>query len=418
MRTIMCIDLKSFFASCECVERGLDPFGDALVVADKSRGAGGIVLAITPYLKTLGVANRCRVRDLPTNIDMVYAKPRMKLYLEFSRRIVDIYLDYVSADDIFVYSIDEVFIDLTSYIKLYNTTAYKLAYALKKQVLKRTGIHSSVGIGHNMVMAKFAMDIESKKLKDSIAYWKEEDVIKKLWNVKNLTDLWGIGQGMQKRLNDIGIYSVKELANTDKEFLVNYFGKQGQKLYELANGIDHTVISKDIVYQLPKSIGNSQMLHQDVESYNAKLLLREMLEGIIFKLKMKNYVARTIHIFVRYSYTNDIRSLSKRMTLEFPIDDLHEFVRIINTVLDRDLEVGLIRQLGISLGDISVKEFTQLNLFEDYEENEKLDDAIVSIKDKFGKGSIYYGTALLEESTSKYRNSLVGGHNGGYEDEK
>ncbi len=414
----MCIDLKSFFASCECVERGLDPFKDSLVVTDKSRGPGGIVLAITPYLKTLGIANRCRVRDLPTDIDIIFARPRMKLYLETSRRIVDVYLDYISAEDIFVYSIDEVFIDLTSYIKLYNTTAYKLAAAIKKQVYKHTGIHSSVGIGDNMVMAKFAMDIESKHQKDSIAYWKSEDVENKLWKVKNMTDLWGIGKGMERRLHDIGIYSVKELANTDRAFLINYFGKQGKKLHDLANGIDETIISRDIEYQLPKSIGNSQMLHQDVESYNAKLLFREMLEGIIFKLKMKNYVARTIHIFVRYSYTNDIKSLSKRMTLEFPIDDLHEFSKIINTVIDRELEEGLIRQLGISLGDISIKEYTQLNLFEDYESNEKIDDAIVSIKDRFGKGSIYYGSALLEESTAKYRNTLVGGHNGGYKDEE
>ncbi len=414
----MCIDLKSFFASCECVMRGLDPFNDPLVVADKSRGKGAIVLAITPYLKSLGVDSRCRVRDLPKDIDIIFARPRMKFYLETSRNIVDVYLDYISAEDIFVYSIDEVFIDLTPYIKLYNTTAYKLAYAIKKKVYERTKIHSSVGIGENMVMAKFAMDIESKQKKDSIAHWDSSDIEKKLWKVDKLTKLWGIGKGMERRLHEIGISSVWQLAHTEKRFLERVFGKAGIRMYNLANCIDDTIISKDISYKLPKSIGNSQMLHQDTESYNTKLLLREMLEGIVFKLKTNNYVARTVHLFVRYSYSTDIKGFSKRITLEFPSDDLHGFVKIIDSVLDINLEVGMIRQVGISLGEIGYKEYTQLSLFDEYIENEKIDDAIVSIKDKYGKGSVFYGTALLKESTAKYRNTLCGGHNGGYDDDE
>lgn len=416
MRQIMCIDLKSFFASCECVERGLDPFKAPLAVVNESAGKGAIVLAITPYLKTLGIKNRCRLRDIPSDLDVILAKPRMKMYLDTSRAIVDVYLDYISAEDMFVYSIDEVFIDLTSYINLYNTTAYKLAYALKKKVFEKTGISSSVGIGENMVMAKFAMDIESKHMRDSIAQWTSEDVEKKLWKVRELTDLWGIGKGMKRQLEGIGIYNVKQLANTDKELLIKHFGKQGKRLYELANGIDDTIISRDIEFKLPKSIGNSQMLSQDTDSRNVKLLIREMLEGIIFKLKLKKFVARTMHVYIRYSFKEEIKPISKRMTLEFPVDDLHTFVNLVNGVIDREMEAGMIRQVGVSLGDISYKEYTQLSLFDEYEKNGKIDDALVEIKEKFGKGSVSYGTSLLKESTAKYRNTLIGGHNGG-EDE-
>ncbi len=414
MRTVCCLDAKSFFASCECVYRGLDPFTTPLVVTDLSRGKGGIVLAITPYLKMMGVSSRCRVRDLPQDIDIIYAKPRMKKYLQTSMDIVNTYLDYVSAEDIFVYSVDEVFIDLTSYIDLYDTTKYKLTKALQKKVYENTKITLSAGVGDNMIMAKLAMDIEAKHNKDYIAVWEESDVENKLYKVNDLSELWGIGKGLKKRLNDIGITSVKKLAETDVKILEKYLGKAGKKVHNLANGIDDTIISKDISYKLPKSIGNSQMLHKDTESDHAPLLLREMLEVIVYKLKVNKYLARKLHLYVRYSYSEEMSSLSKSLTLDHATDDSKVFIKLINEYLDKHLEYGFIRQVAVSVGQIERKECVQLDLFNNYDRNSKTEDAIVDIKNKFGKTSIGFATSKLEESTADFRNSLTGGHNSEY----
>ncbi len=413
MRKVACLDAKSFFATCECIERNLDPLTTPLVVADSSRGKGSIVLAITPYLKKIGVDSRCRIRDLPKDKNIIIAEPRMKMYLQKSMDVVNTYLDYVSEEDIFVYSVDEVFIDLTPYLPFYKTNSYKLTRALQNKVREKTGIILSAGIGDNMLLAKLAMDIEAKHNADNIAYWSKDDVENKLWNVEKITDIWGIGAGMEKRLSDIGIKTIKQLAHTDVNILKKYFGKMGVKLYDLANGIDNTIISKDISYTLPKSIGNSQMLHTDVDSKNAKLLIREMLEGIIMKLKLRKYVARGVHVYVRYSYADLNSKFSKSITLEHHTDDLHTFLKVINDCLDNNLEEGQIRQVAISLGHIEYKKYIQLNLFDDYEKNEKIDETIVDLKEKFGKGSVQYATSLLDESTINYRNKLVGGHKGG-----
>lgn len=414
MRTVCCLDAKSFFASCECVYRGLDPFTTPLVVADKSRGGGSIVLAITPYLKSLGIDSRCRIRDIPKDIDVIIATPRMKKYLETSMDIVNTYLDYVSAEDIFVYSVDEVFIDLTSYLNLYNTTRYKMVKALQKKVLERTGISVSVGVGDNMILAKLAMDIEAKHNKDSIAIWTKEDVENKLWKVTEMQNLWGIGKGLKARLNTIGIHSVKQLANTDVEVLKKYLGKAGKKVHDLANGIDDTIISKDISYKLPKSIGNSQMLHRDVHSDNAQLLLREMIEVIALKLRVNKYIARSIRVFIRYSFTEDMKGISRSLTIDHATDDSKVFISIVEEFLNEELEPGMIRQLGISVGHIERKEAVQLDLFNDYDRNSKIDDSILDIKNRFGKNSVSFATSKLSNSTAEYRNKLVGGHNGEY----
>lgn len=416
MRTICCLDAKSFFASCECVYRGLDPFTTPLVVADPSRGKGSIVLAITPYLKSLGVDSRCRVRDLPTDIDIIVAKPRMKKYLETSMDVINVYLDYVSAEDIFVYSVDESFIDLTSYLDLYKTTGYKMVKALQKKVFEKTGISVSCGFGDNMIMAKFAMDIEAKHNKDDIACWYTKDIADNLWKIKDLSKVWGIGRGLKKRLNDIGIYDVLTLSKTDVTILEKYLGKAGRRVWELANGIDDTIISKDISYKLPKSIGNSQMLHKDVDSSNASLLLREMIEGIVLKLRVNNYVARKLHIFLRYSFSEDIPKFSKSLTLDYPTDDSKVFIDLINQLIDNELEQGLIRQVSVSVGDIERKENVQLDIFNDYEKNSKREDSIISIKNKYGNNSISFATSKLSASTAEYRNKLVGGHNGDYDE--
>ena len=180
----LCIDLKTFFASCECVDRKLDPFKVPLVVADTSRGKGATCLAVSPYLRNMGVDSRSKVFELPKNVKIIYAKPRMKLYETYSQKVIDIYKEFFSEEDIHIYSIDEVFIDATDYLKYYNKTDEELALTIMKTIKEKTGLTSTAGIGPNIFLAKVAMDIEAKHQKNCISKWTFDDIEKKLWNIE------------------------------------------------------------------------------------------------------------------------------------------------------------------------------------------------------------------------------------------
>ncbi|HPF42802.1 MAG TPA: damage repair protein, partial [Bacillota bacterium] len=239
---IICIDLKSFFASVECSLLGLDPFKTPLVVTDKARGSGAIVLAVSPYLKTMGVPGRCRIRELPKNVDIIYRKPRMQTYLSFSAQIIGIYLRYISDDDIYVYSIDEAFMDFTNYLEYYHKNDLEIAKELMDTIYKETGIYSSCGIGPNMLMAKLALDIGSKNKKDFVAKWDYEDIPEQLWPVSPLSKMWGIGRNMEARLNRMGFYKIGDIAGSDADKLKKRFGVLGEELFYHTHGIDMSLI--------------------------------------------------------------------------------------------------------------------------------------------------------------------------------
>ena len=199
-RNIMCIDLKSFFAFVECVERGLDPYTTPLIVCNPEQ-KGAITLAVTPYLKSQGIPGRVRVYDIPKNITYVKVPPRMSLYQKKSKEVISIYLKYVAKEDLHVYSIDECFLDVTNYLKMYNMTDYELALTILNDIKESTGLVGTAGIGPNMLLAKISMDIEAKHTKDNIAKWTYDDVKTKLWNIKPLSKMWGIGTNLENRLN-------------------------------------------------------------------------------------------------------------------------------------------------------------------------------------------------------------------------
>jgi len=247
-KKIICIDLKSFYASVECALRGLNPFTTPLVVADKSRSNGSIVLAVTPYLKRRGVKSRCRVYELPNDNSIIYAKPRMKKYLEFSTKIIEIYLKYVSYEDMHIYSVDEVDLDLTSYLSFYQKTETEMAEIILKDILKTTKIPATCGIGPNKLLSKLALDLESKKSPTFIAKWDYHDVEKKLWPVTPLSKMWGIGLKMETNLNRLGIFTVGDLANYPLKKLRKYYGIMGEELYHHAHGIDMSIINEKLVY--------------------------------------------------------------------------------------------------------------------------------------------------------------------------
>ena len=275
----LCIDLKTFYASVECVERGLDPFNTNLVVADPDRGKGTICLAVSPKMKMLGVKNRCRVFEIPPNIKYIMATPRMKKYIEYSANIYGIYLKYFSKDDIHVYSIDEAFMDVTNYLKLYKVNAIELAKTIIKDIFKTYGITATAGVGTNMYLAKIALDITAKHSSTNIGYLDEEKYKKELWHHRPLSDFWQVGKGIERRLNKMRIFDMYDIAHTDPKKLYKEFGVNAEYLIDHSLGKESCTISDIKKYKSKtNSITNSQVLFEDYSFDKARLVLKEMVE--------------------------------------------------------------------------------------------------------------------------------------------
>ena len=411
-RNIMCIDLKSFFASCECVERGLDPFKVPLVVANKKQGNGAITLAITPCLKEKGIASRTRLYDIPSNVKYTIVPPRMKLYIEKSKEVVGIYLDYVAPEDLHVYSIDECFLDVTDYLKLYKKTDYELAEEILKVVYEKTGLTATCGIGPNLLLAKVAMDTEAKKFKNGIAKWTYEDVPTKLWSITPLSKMWGIGSRMEKNLNILNIYTIEDLAKYDPNKLKDKFGVMGLELWNHANGIDLSRISDFKVQAKDKSYSQSQVLFKDYNENNIKIIIREMVDQLCARLRLNN--KQTTVIGLGISYSKDIGSgFYHTLKLDAPTDSNKDIINYCNMLFDRYYEFLPIRKVSISYGGIVSKKGVQLNLFENVDNiknTEKINNTIDEIKNKFGKNSLITASNLLPDSTAIERNTKIGGH--------
>lgn len=411
-RNILCIDLKSFFASVECVERGLNPFTTPLVVCDPTRD-GAITLAVTPYLKQFGIKGRTRIFEIPKNIKYIKVSPRMRLYQEKSKEVVSIYLDYVAPEDLHIYSIDECFLDVTDYLKMYKKTDYELALDILKTIEEKTGLTATAGIGPNMLLAKVSMDIEAKHNKDNIAKWDYEDVKTKLWTIKPLSDMWGIGKQMERHLNDLGIMSVGDIANYDKEKLRSKFGVIGQELWYHANGIDLSRIS-DFNNVVPKqsSISHSQILFKDYYDYNISIIIYEMIDVLCRRLRSEKKLCGLIGFGIGYS-RNVGGGFYHSLKLDTFTNDENVIYKICMMMFDKYYNYAPIRKVSLSFSNLAKDDKIQLNLFESYEEIEdkkNISSTIDDIKLKYGNNAILKTSSLLGDSTIKYRNSLIGGH--------
>lgn len=410
-RNILCIDLKSFFASVECVERNLDPFTTPLIVADPSRKGGAITLAVTPYMKTLGVPSRGRVFEIPKNIKYITAPPRMSLYVKKSKEVINCFLDFVSKEDMHVYSIDEAFLDVTDYLKLYKMDDVTLAKTIMARIKEKTGLTSTCGIGPNLLLAKVALDIESKHSPDFIAKWTYEDVKTKLWNITPLDEMWGIGFKTMKKLNDLGIYKVGDINKYSKDFYKKRFGVLGEELYLHANGIDNSNI-KDDKYEIKnKSYGLSQILYKDYTPEEAILIIKEMCETICKRLRNNKKVCGVVGFGIGYS-----RSVgggfyhSKKLSES--TDNENVIFSVCKSIYDSYIEEEPIRKVSISLGKITDNNYVQLNLFEEVNETiNEIPIVVDEINKKFGDNAILKASSLLNYSTIKMRNKKMGGHN-------
>ena len=411
-KDIICIDLKSFYASVECVLLDVDPFKTPLVVADASRGGGSVVLAVSPYLKSLGIPSRCRVRDIPSHLNVIVRRPQMKTYMTFARNIIAVYLKYVSEEDIHIYSIDEVFIDLTEYLSFYKKDVYTLAKTIIDDVLYTTGIHATCGIGKNMLMAKLALDLEAKKAPDFIAKWDYESIPDRLWKVERLSDMWGIGSRMEKNLHRLGIKNVYDLAHANPNVLKHHFGVIGAELYYHANGIDMSLIQDKNVISRRKSYGQSQVLFKDYTAPDIYIILRETVDEVTRRLRLAKRVAHTITLGIGFS--QDIGGgFGRQQTLEQPTMNASIIYQTCLDIFKTFYDGEPIRRIHVSVSQLKEVTFTQLSLFDDQhllDQENQLYQTVDNIKYTYGKNAINRGSSELSASTIKARNKMVGGH--------
>ena len=498
-RVYICIDLKSFYASVECVERGLDPLDTNLVVADEARTAKTICLAVSPSLKSYGLSGRCRlfeaiqkVREVnyqrrknnkyrpftkksylnseikknnSLELDFIKATPRMRLYMKYSTAIYNIYLKYIAEEDILVYSIDEVFCDITNYLKFYKMTASELVVKIISEVYKTTGITATAGIGTNMYLAKVAMDIMAKKMKPNeygvrMAYLNEELYKKELWSHRPLTDFWRVGRGYAKKLEDNRIYTMGDIARTslvNEDLLFKLFGVNAELLIDHAWGYEPCTISDAKNYKpLRNSISSGQVLHCAYDYNKAKLVVREMVDSLTLDLVDKHLISNQFVLTIGYDVENLLnpqiaslyhgeiitdnygRSIPKHAHGTANIDHrtsstsiiTNEVMKLYDKIVNRHL---LIKRINLTACDVvnencqdNVVITKQLDLFSNTSainkekeqelhnevEERKIQRTLLDIKNKYGKNAILKGMNLEEGSTQKDRNEQVGGHRG------
>jgi len=465
-RTYIAIDLKSFYASVECVDRGLDPLTTNLVVADESRTDKTICLAVTPALKAYGIGGRARlfeVRQKAPGVDFIIAKPRMAHYIKVSTKIYNIYLKYVAPEDIHVYSIDEVIMDVTAYLRSYRMTGHQLAMKMIRDVLSQTGITATAGIGTNMYLCKVAMDIMAKKMpadKDGvrIAELDEMSYRRELWDYRPITKFWRVGQGIAQKLALYGIDTMGKLARMsihNEDLLYQLFGVNAELLIDHAWGWEPCTMEAVKAYRPEtNSFSSGQVLQEPYTFGKARVVIREMAEGMALGLVAKRLVTDQLVLTVGYDsecltrpeirekYHGEIttnhygkpvpKHAHGTLNFEKPTSSSRLIMNGAAELFDRHVNPDLlIRRLNLTTAHVVAessqqhdKQPQQLDLFTDYEalerqrqeEQERLNkerrmqEAQLKIKRRFGKNAILRGLNFEEGATAKERNEQIGGH--------
>ena len=409
----MCIDMKSFFASVECAERRLDPFTTDLVVADTSRGKGTICLAVTPSLKKKGVKSRCRLYEIPENISFMQVDPRMKKYIEYSAEVYGIYLKYFSKDDIHVYSVDEAFIYVTPYLKLYGQTPEELGETVRKDILSSLGLYSSVGIGTNLYLAKIALDITAKKSPVFMGVLTEEKYKKTLWDHTPLTDFWMIGSQTEKRLRNMGISTMRELANYPDPLLKREFGIDYEIMKDHALGREPVRMEDIKSYKTKaRSRGTSQVLPRDYSFSEGRIIVREMTDTLCAEILRNGLCTSNVVLCVHYSDRNIPPAKASRR-FDPPVNSFRKICDAATDIYDSTvMREYQVRKIDLSFGNVEKEEFSQISFF-DYEKEEKerkQNNSLEKIRRKYGINAIFKGIDLLSCATLLERNHQIGGH--------
>ena len=450
----VCIDLKSFYASVECVERGLDPLTAKLVVADETRTDKTICLAVSPALKAYGISGRARLfevysrlrevkREKNEDVSFVIAPPRMAKYEEISADIYSVYLRYISPDDIHVYSIDEVFIDATAYLKLYKLSAHELTIMLIREVLAETGITATAGIGPNMYLAKIAMDIVAKHTKadkDGVRI-AELDVMsyrRSLWEHTPLTDFWQVGHGISERLARAGMFTMGDVARmsiANEDLLYKIFGVNAELLIDHAWGLEPTRMTDIKNYRTSSnSLSEGQVLPEPYKYADARLVIQEMTEELILSITEKRLLTNGIVIGIGYDrksvddgdykgathpdHYGRIVPASAHGSVSFDDYTSSESkiasaaVNLFDGIINKDLYV---RRLNVAFIRLKRNEdvIRQINMFEEPESQEReqhLQETVVALRRRFNKNIVIKGHDLMEKARTIERNSQIGGH--------
>ena len=448
-RQYLVIDLKSFYASVECVERDLDPMTTDLVVADASRTSKTICLAVSPSLKARGVRNRCRLFEIPESFEYIVAPPRMALYMERSADIYSIYLRYVSPDDIHVYSIDEAFLDVTGYLDLYGCTARELGERIREEVVRTTGIPATCGLGTNLYLAKVALDITAKHSPDFFGVLDEQLYRDTLWTHRPITDFWRVGPGTARRLDGLGIHTMGQLATYPQDPIYQVFGVDAEILIDHAWGREPVTIADIKSYRThDKSISSGQVLGCDRDFEGGLVIAKEMADDLALQLVERGLVAESVSLAVGYRATGEegaalarpegapdgegrvgehgVRGRWGELTeggtarLPSPTSSRARIVPVAADLYRRVADRGRpIHRLTMTLGGV-VPEGSgeQMGLFDDPEalaRERRRQEAISAVKRKFGRNSLLKGIDLLPEATQRERNGQIGGHRSGVE---
>ena len=413
----LCIDLKSFYASVECADRGLDPFAVNLVVADPSRSDRTICLAVTPHMKALGVPGRCRVFEIPPGIDYIMAPPRMRRYMEVSARIHRIYLGFVSPEDIHVYSIDECFIYATPYLRLYGISPEELARRMMGKVFEETRISATAGIGTNLFLAKVALDILAKKSPTRMG---ELDVLtfrQRLWDHRPITDFWNIGPGIARRLARYGVYDLRGVARMEPATLYREFGKNARFLMDHALGLEPCTIP-DIKAYRPKSssLHSGQVLMRDYGPAEARTILVEMADELCRQLVDAGKVASGAALVLMFGKDEWPPALARERRLSGATDCRSTLMAAFEELYDELVaEAGgpTVRRVGLTLAGVLDSRYQTYDFFtpcEQLDRERRRSQAVSAVKRRFGKNSLVLGSSLLPSATGRQRNMQVGGH--------
>ena len=408
-RSIMCIDMKCFYASCIAMLEGLDVMKVPIAVIANFKQPGSVVLAASPPMKErFHIKTGNRLFEIPTHPDIKLFEPKMSFFLDMSVAITKLIAQFVPRDAIHVYSVDESFIDLTGTEQLWGCPI-ETAKAIQQAIYNQFRIPSAVGMGPNMLMAKLALDLEAKKT--GFAKWTYDDVPAKLWPVRPLSTMWGIGKQMEKRLNNMGIFSIGDLAHADLPSLEKHFGIMGNQLYYHAWGIDHSTFGEPLV-QGQVSFGKGQMLMRDYQKRSdICVVLLEMCEDVAKRARSAGYVGRTISLGLSYSQAAMTKGFYRSKTIEEPTNDTMTLYAICKELLDTHFVGEPARQLSVRLSNVEQANSIQLDLFDtDKEKRQTLAHTVDTIRDKFGATAVLRAASYTEAGTAVARNRLVGGH--------